>query len=423
MSLLLKSTENYGNVYIDGDTIAEIGCAAYEADTVIDASNKALVPGFVNTHTHAAMTLFRGYADDIPLQTWLQEHIWPLEAKLTDEDVYWGTKLACLEMIRSGTTAFNDMYWHALASARAVEEMGIRAAVSNVFIDITGESGEGDDDAVRKENRKLTERLMKDYSDRIIPALGPHAIYTVSEESLLWTAEFAREKDLLIHIHVSETEQEVSDCIERTGMRPVEYLDHIGFLGENVVAAHCVWLDDSEIALLARHDVKVAHNPVSNMKLAVGMTMRYTALRAAGVCISLGTDGCASNNSLDMLETAKFASLAQKAAANEQTVMPADEALAMITRNGADALRICSNGGSGSITEGSAADLLLIDLLRPEVTPLHNLSSNLVYSAHGGCVDTTICDGVVLMQNRVVPGGAEILRRASEVTYDLVNRE
>ena len=421
MSLLLKDTENYGNVYIDGGTIAEVGCAAYEADIVIDASNKALVPGFVNTHTHAAMTLFRGYADDLPLRTWLQDHIWPLEAKLTEEDVYWGTKLACLEMIRSGTTAFNDMYWHALASARAVEDMGIRAAISNVFIDVAGESDEGDDETVQKENRKLTEKLRSDYSDRILPALGPHAIYTVSEESLLWTAEFAREKegDMLIHIHVSETEQEVNDCIERTGMRPVEYLDHIGFLGPNVVAAHCVWLDDREIALLARHDVKVAHNPVSNMKLAVGMAMRYPELRAAGVCVSLGTDGCASNNNLDMLETAKFASLAQKAAANEPTMLPADESLALITRNGADVLRT----GGGSIAEGSAADLLLIDLLLPEMTPFHNLDSNLVYSAHGGCVDTTICDGVVLMQNRVVPGEAEILRRASEVTYDLVNRE
>ena len=421
MSLLLKDTENYGNVYIDGGIIAEVGCAAYEADIVIDASNKALVPGFVNTHTHAAMTLFRGYADDLPLRTWLQDYIWPLEAKLTEEDVYWGTKLACLEMIRSGTTAFNDMYWHALASARAVEDMGIRAAISNVFIDIAGESDEGDDETVQKENRKLTEKLRSDYSDRIIPALGPHAIYTVSEESLLWTAEFAREKegDMLIHIHVSETEQEVNDCIGRTGMRPVEYLDHIGFLGPNVVAAHCVWLDDHEIALLARHDVKVAHNPVSNMKLAVGMAMRYPELRAAGVRISLGTDGCASNNNLDMLETAKFASLAQKVAANEPTVLPADESLALITKNGADVLRT----GGGSIAEGSAADLLLIDLLLPEMTPFHNLDSNLVYSAHGGCVDTTICNGVVLMQNRVVPGEAEILRRASEVTYDLVNRE
>ncbi len=423
MSILLKNTENYGNVYIEGGTIAEVGCAAYDADTIIDASNKALVPGFVNTHTHAAMTLFRGYADDLPLQTWLQDHIWPLESKLTEEDVYWGTKLACLEMIRGGTTAFNDMYWHALASARAVEDMGIRAAISNVFIDVTGESDDGDDEAVRKENIKLTGQLNKDYSDRIIPALGPHAIYTVSEESLRWIAEFARKQsgDMLIHIHISETEQEVNDCIKHTGMRPVEYLDHIGFLGPNVVAAHCVWLDDREIALLARHDVKVAHNPVSNMKLAVGTTMRYPELQAAGVNISLGTDGCASNNNLDMLETAKFASLAQKAAANAPTVLTADESFTMITRNGADALRISS--GANSISEGNAADLLLINLLLPEMTPFHNLNSNLIYSAHGSCVDTTICDGVVLMHNRVVPGEAEILRRASEVTYDLVNKE
>jgi len=212
------------------------------------------------------MTLFRGYADDLPLQTWLAEWIWPLEAKLTDEDVYWGTKLACLEMIRTGTTCFNDMYWHALASARAVDEMGIRAVISNVFIDIDGAS----DEETQRENKRLTGRLIKDYSDRVIPALGPHAVYTVSENSLSWAAEFAREEDILIHIHVSETSAEVEDCIKRTGMRPVEYLDHIGFLGPNVVAAHCVWLNDHEISLLKEHDVRVSHTPVSNMKLAVG---------------------------------------------------------------------------------------------------------------------------------------------------------
>jgi len=414
MSLLLKDTENYGNVYIEDGIIAEIGCAACDVDTVIDASKKALVPGFVNTHTHAAMTLFRGYADDLPLQTWLAEWIWPLEAKLTDEDVYWGTKLACLEMIRTGTTCFNDMYWHALASARAVDEMGIRAVISNVFIDIDGAS----DEETQRENKRLTGRLIKDYSDRVIPALGPHAVYTVSENSLSWAAEFAREEDILIHIHVSETRAEVEDCIKRTGMRPVEYLDHIGFLGPNVVAAHCVWLNDHEISLLKEHGVRVSHSPVSNMKLAVGQTMRYPALSRAGVHVSLGTDGCASNNNLNMLESAKFASLLQKAAANQQTVMPASEALAMITKNGAEALRT----GSGVIREGAPADVLLIDLQLPAMIPLHNLDSNLIY-ASCNCVDTTICDGVPLMQNRVVQGEEEILKKASEAAYDLVNRK
>jgi len=414
MSLLLRDTENYGNVYIEDGAIAEIGCAAYEADTVIDARRKALVPGFVNTHTHAAMTLFRGYADDLPLQTWLVDWIWPLEAKLTEEDVYWGTKLACLEMIKTGTTAFNDMYWHALGSAKAVDEMGIRGVISNVFIDIDGGS---DDEEMQKENRRLTRKLRKDYSDRVIPALGPHAIYTVSEGNLLWTAEFAREEGLLVHIHVSETEQEVKDCIEKTGMRPVEYLDRIGFLGPNVVAAHCVWLDDNEILLLAKHNVKVAHIPTSNMKLAIGQKLRYPALCAAGVNISIGTDGCASNNNLNMLESAKFASLSQKSATHQQTVLPANEALSMITRHGASALRI----GGGEITEGAPADILLIDLQLPEMTPLHNLDSNLIY-ASSNCVDTTICDGVVLMQERVVNGEEEILVKASETAFDLVNR-
>jgi 5-methylthioadenosine/S-adenosylhomocysteine deaminase len=303
MSLLLQDTENYGNVYIEDGTIAEIGCGAYDADTVIDAKNKALVPGFVNTHTHAAMTLFRGYADDLPLQTWLADWIWPLEAKLTGEDVYWGTKLACLEMIRTGTTTFNDMYWHALESAKAVDEMGIRGVISNVFIDIGGGSG-GSEEGMQRETKRLITKLTKDHSDRVIPALGPHAIYTVSEESLRWIAEFAREENLLVHIHVSETEQEVKDCIEKTGMRPVEYLDRIGFLGPNVISAHCVWLDDNEISLLAKHNVNVSYNPTSNMKLAVGENVRYPALCAAGVNVSIGTDGCASNNNLNMLESA-----------------------------------------------------------------------------------------------------------------------
>ena len=418
MSLLLRDTENYGNVYIEDGRIAEIGCGAYDADTVIDATKKALVPGFVNTHTHAAMTLFRGYADDLPLQTWLQDWIWPAEAKLTGEDVYWGTKLACLEMIKTGTTAFNDMYWHALESAKAVDEMGIRGVISNVFIDIDGGSG-GSDEKVRRENKRLITKLTKDYSDRVIPALGPHAIYTVSEGSLSWIAEFARDEDLLVHIHVSETEQEVADCIEKTGMRPVEYLDRIGFLGSNVVAAHCVWLDDNEISLLAKHNVKVAHIPTSNMKLAVGQNMRYQALRDAGVNVSIGTDGCASNNNLNMLESAKFASLLQKSATNQPTMMPARDALSMITRHGAQALRM--GRGGGEIAVGAPADLLLIDLQLPEMTPLHNLDSNLIY-ASSHCVDTTICDGVVLMEGGVVDGGGEILMKASKAAFDLVNR-
>lgn len=415
MSLLLRDTENYGNVYIEDGAIAEIGCAAYDADTVIDAKRKALVPGFVNTHTHAAMTLFRGYADDLPLQTWLQDWIWPAEAKLTGEDVYWGTKLACLEMIRTGTTTFNDMYWHALESAKAVDEMGIRGVISNVFIDIDG----GSEEETQRENKRLITRLTKEYSDRVIPALGPHAIYTVSEESLLWIAEFAREEDLLVHIHVSETEQEVKDCIEKNGMRPVEYLNRIGFLGPNVVSAHCVWLDDNEISLLAKHNVKIAHTPTSNMKLAVGQKIRYPALRAAGVSISIGTDGCASNNNLNMLESAKFASLSQKSATNQPTMMPARDALSMVTKHGAEALRI--GRGGGEITVGAPADLLLIDLQLPVMTPLHNLDSNLIY-ASSNCVDTTICDGVVLMREGVVDGEEEILTKASETAFDLVNR-
>jgi len=383
------------------------------AEFLIEGKDKAAIPGLFNAHTHAAMTLLRGYADDMQLQEWLSTRIWPTEAKMTEDDVYWGTKLACLEMIKSGTTFFNDMYWHWRGSVRAVTESGIRAALSAVFID-------GFDEERAKEQMKRNEALYeesKKMSKRIIFTLGPHAIYTVSEESLCWVRDFADKHDLLVHIHLSETEREVRECVEGYGMRPVEFLDSIGFLSPRTIAPHCIHLSRKEIELLKKRDVKIVHTPASNMKLASGR-MPYEELKRAGLQsnIALGTDGCASNNNLDMFEEMKIASLFQKAFSGDTTSLPANETLALATRNAAKIFRL----NSGVIAEGKLADVVLLDLKKVELVPNHNLTSNIVYSANGSCVDTVICDGRILMEGRKVEKEDEIKDKAKEVAYELV---
>ncbi len=432
MSILIKNVLLDGKetgIYIEDNEIREIG-AVVEAEFVIDGKNKAAIPGLINTHTHAAMTLFRSYADDMELFKWLQTKIWPLEAKLTEDDVYWGTKLACLEMIKTGTVAFNDMYWHAKGSVRAVDEMGLRGILSGVFIDFF-DMGKRDSEIELSDtfrcrsfeskalelNKKLVKEIKNLENERIIPAIGPHAIYTVSKESLQWIKEFSDKENLLIHIHLSETENEVRDCEEKYGKRPVEFLEEIGFLGGNVVAAHCNWLSSEEIGILKKYNVKIAYNPVSNMKLASG-TMPYSDMKNSGLTISLGTDGCASNNNLDLFESMKFAALLQKLAGNDTTIMPAKEAFEIATIGGANALGL----NSGVIEENRLADIILIDLKKPELTPNYNLISNLVYSAKGSCVDTVICDGRILMQNRIVKDEPEILENAERVAGDLISR-
>lgn len=399
-------------MHVEGNRIEEVG-AKREADVTIDGRGKALLPGFVNTHTHAAMTLLRGYADDMELQAWLATRIWPAERKLTPEAVYWGTKLACLEMIKSGTTCFNDMYFHMDHAARAVSDMGIRAVLAEGFIDLfDSERAERELRTTREVVRKI--RGMKD--PRIQAALGPHGVYTVSKPSLLALVGDAKESNLMIHIHVSETETEVAGARKDHGKTPVELLDSVALLGQNVVAAHAVWLTDADIRTLAERSVKVAHCPVSNMKLAVGRAMPLAAMQAAGVTVSLGTDGAASNNSLDMFQTMKAAALFHKFASNRATVAPAREVFEMATLGGARALHL----DAGAVEAGKLADLVLIDLRRPEFTPLHDLVSNVVYAASSGCVDTVICDGRVVMRDGRVPGEADILANAAEAASHLV---
>jgi 5-methylthioadenosine/S-adenosylhomocysteine deaminase len=388
---------------------------AGDADFIIDGSGRIAIPGFTNTHTHAAMTLLRGYADDMHLQEWLSEKIWPLEAHLTGEDVYWGTKLACLEMIRSGTVAFNDMYFFMEDAARAVAESGLKAVLSYGFIDLF-------DPDRREREMKATEQLIASIramgNPKIQPALGPHAVYTVSEESLLWCAALSAREQIPIHIHLGETEKEISDAVHQWGRRPVQILDDCGILTPGTVAAHCCWLDRGECRLLGERGVNVSHNPVSNMKLAVGRAMPYPWLKEAGVNVTLGTDGCASNNNLDLFEEMKTAALLQKFSWNSQTLLPAPEALYMATAAGARALGI----GNGAIAPGEPGDIILIDRTAVCNTPLHNPDSNLVYSCSGSAVRTVICHGEVLMKDRVIPGEGEVIRGASAAAADLVKR-
>ena len=386
-----------------------------QAECIIDASGMVAIPGLVNTHTHAAMSLLRGYADDMHLQEWLSEKIWPLEAHLTGEDVYWGTKLACLEMIRSGTTAFNDMYFFMEDAARAVDESGIRATFSHGFIDFDSPEKRETEIAATKD---LVRHIQSLDNPRLQAAVGPHAPYTVSREGLEWCAEFSKTEDIMLHIHLSETEGEVAGCIEKHGMRPAAFLDSCGCLSERTLAAHCCWLDDEECRLLGNHKVSVSHNPSSNMKLAVNRALPYQALKDAGVNITLGTDGCSSNNNLDMFEEMKFAALLQKFSWNSDTLLPAEEAFAMATSNGAKAL----GTATGAIQEGRPADIVLIDMATPSMVPMHNCVSNIVYSCSGGAVDTVICNGSILMADKFIPGEREILEKAQETSFQLVER-
>ena len=418
MSILIKGATLNGrkkDILIQGNTVQMIADSiGAPAETQISGDGKAAIPSFINGHTHAAMTLLRGYADDMHLQDWLEKKIWVAEAQMTEEDIYCGARLACLEMIKTGTTFFNDMYWFWKGTARAVLDMGIRAAISAVFIDFFDRKKAEEQIEI---NMGLFEESGK-FGDRITFTLGPHAIYTVSEESLKWAADFARANGLLIHTHLSETREEVEDCIRKHGIRPAEYLEKIGFLGPNVIACHAVYLNQKEILLLKKHDVKVVHNPISNMKLAVGKAFPYARLKTAGITISLGTDGCSSNNNLDMLESMKFASLLQKYHCRDTTVLPAREAFQMATINGAQAFGL----NCGEIKEGALADLALIDLQRPELTPHFDLHSDLAYSGNGACVDTLICDGKVLMANRRVKDEETILEEARRRAFDLIRR-
>lgn len=386
------------------------GTSSHGVD-VLDGRGCIAHAPLINAHTHAAMTLFRGGGDDLPLMEWLEQRVWPYERRLTEEDVYAGTRLAILEMLRSGTVFFNDMYWHFGASATAVEEMGVRACLSRVLIDFG-------DPARSRELRREIERAHEDArgrSGRVSHAVGPHSVYTVSEDSLRWAAAFAAEHDILLHIHLAENEREVQDCIERHRSTPVEYAERIGLLSERTVAAHTAWLSHADIRVLGERRVVCVHNPVSNMKLAGGGVFPHRRLAGAGAVCAIGTDGAGSNNNLDLFEEMKVAALLQKFHEDDPTALPAAGVLAMATANPADAFGLPKAG----LEVGRAADLILIDATRPEMEPGHSLTSDLVYSANGDVVDSAVCAGRVVMRHREVDGQEEIVAAAREAARRL----
>jgi 5-methylthioadenosine/S-adenosylhomocysteine deaminase len=404
------------SIFIEHGKIAAIDDEPRDADRIIDATGLHAFPALANGHTHCAMTLFRGYGDDMPLMEWLQTRIWPAERALTEQDVYHGTRLALLEGIKGGTTYVNDMYWHRDSVARAVRDMGVRGNLAAVFIDM----GDGE---MAKAQQEQTEALIETqdaFGPRVELALGPHAVYTTSRASLEWIAEVAEREDLLVHIHLSETGTEVEECVEKHGMRPPALLEKLGLVGRRLIAAHGVWLDDEELAMLANADATIVTNPSSNLKLAVGRIFPYARAKEAGLRVVLGTDGAATNNNLDMIQEMRLVALLQKHNSGDATCLPATEALSLATTQASEAFRL----GSGRIGVGEAADLMLVDFSRPVTQPLHDPISNLVYAADAGSVHTTICDGEVLMHNRdiEVADEEEIVAEASRAARELLER-
>ncbi len=380
-----------GVVVIENGMIKEIGTSTQcSAEKVIDAKGSVLMPGLINTHCHAGMTIFRGYADDMQLQDWLENHIWPAEAQLTDEDIYAGTRLACLEMIRSGTVAFADMYIHENKVAQAVDEAGIRAALSYGMIDF-GNKEKADKEL--KEGSAFVKEWNGKADGRIDTMYGPHAPNTCSRDFLIRVKEQAVKDNVKIHIHVLETEAELNYMKENFGVCSIHFLKGIDFWGPDILAAHCVWLSDGDIRILAEYDVNISHNPISNMKLASGICP-VSKLLEAGANVCIGTDGCASNNNLDMFEEMRTAALLQKVSTMDPTVLPARKVLEMATINGAKALGI----KSGMLKEGYNADMIIVDMNKPHLTPVYDVASHLVYAASGKDVKTTIVNGKVLME-------------------------
>lgn len=399
------------------DAIEPPGGLAVQPDEELDAGEAVVIPGLVNAHSHVAMTLLRGYADDKPLHAWLEEDIFPIEAKLRPEDVRVGARLGMLEMIKSGTTAFCDMYFHEEAIADVAEEAGMRALLGYGIIALGK-----DEDGIEAEleaTRSFVAYCHERTSERVQPAVMPHAIRTVDTATLHRVSSLAAELDVPIHLHMSETAGDVQAVIDRDGGRPVEIAEACDLLGSDRFLAHGVHLEDDEIATLASTGTGVAHCPSANLKLASGIAP-VARLLEAGVPVGIGTDGPASNNDLDMFEELRLAALLAKVAADDATAVPAETAMRCATEGGAGLLKT----STGRLEVGAPADLAVVDVGAPHFTPPHDLLSHLVYTAKGGDVRHTVCNGEVLMRDRrVLPlDEAAVREAATEHAFDLVDR-
>ncbi len=408
-----------GYIVIGDQFIAEVGEGeAPQADyeRVIDGSNKVVMPGFVNTHTHAAMTLLRGYADDLPLMEWLETKIWPLEARLTSEDVYWGTMLAIVEMLKSGTTAFADMYFFMDETARAVSQSGIRGILARGMVGVGPEK-----EQAIVESRELVHKWHRKADERITFMLGPHAPYTCPPDYLEQVSELAGELGVGIHIHLAETMVEHNTIIEQYGKRPVAYLEDLGLFSHKVLAAHCVHVNSEDIGILKKYAVGVAHNPESNMKLASGIAP-VPEMLAAGISVALGTDGASSNNNLDMLQEMRSCALLHKVNSMNPTVLPAYQALEMATLNGARALGM--DNEFGQLKAGLKADMILLGLDEAHMIPRYDILANLVYSGQASDVETVIIDGNIVMEDREIKtfDEKEVLEQARKTAARLIGK-
>jgi 5-methylthioadenosine/S-adenosylhomocysteine deaminase len=359
----------------------------------IDAKGDLVLPGFVNSHGHLAMTLFRGIADDIPLYKWLREYIWPIEEKLTEKDCYLGSQLAAIEMIQSGTTTACDMYFNEEQTLDALEMIGFRGVLGYGMIDL------GNVERKEKELKKTIQFInyAKKHAKLCSIIVSPHAPNTCSDELLIQAKELAEKNNLPIQIHLAETENEVKEFQEKRNCSPVKHLDNIGFLSNNLLASHCVWLSKEDFKLLHEKKVNIAHNPTSNLKLGSGI-FNYAKLSQLDVNIALGTDGAASNNNLSMFGEIRIASYLQKGINTNPEILPAHEALKMATVNGAQALGLKSQ--IGSLEKEKKADVIIIDTKSPNVWPPHNPYALIAYCAIDSNVLTTIIDGKMVMKNR-----------------------
>ena len=421
-SILLRDVTLGGDrkdILIGQGRIRRIGpvgaCADWEIAgnlDMMDCSGMVAIPGLINMHTHSPMSLMRGIGEDMLFHQWLDK-IWKVEEHLDHDFVYWGTKVACLEMIRTGTTTFNDQYWFFDSSVKAAREIGMRIATGYDVMDKGSH-----DEAVRQKEQCVakSEAFLHAGDPGHIYELAFHAIYSVSEEMIVWTNELSEQYDVPLHIHLCETRKEVEDCkAAHGGLTPVEYLDRLGVLSPRLLAAHTLWLTPHDIELLAEHGVHCIHNINSNTKLSSGYRFLYNEMRDAGINLCLGTDGCASSNNLDLLEAMKTSAIFQKAWREDPSALPLPELLAMATRNGARALRL----DAGRIEEGAVADIVLVDTDNTFFLSPGPFLANLVYSAHSDCIDSVICDGRFLMRHREIPGEREILTEARKVLTKL----
>lgn len=431
-NLLIKNamilTMNSGNkiiekgfVGIKNDLIAEIGTdlhkQPFRADKILDASDGILLPGLINGHTHAPMTLFRGLADDLPLMEWLQNYIFPAESRMDADFVSAGALLACAEMIRSGTTCFCDMYLFADEVAKAAKKAGMRALIGEVLYDFHSPNYGNLENGF-----KYTEDLiLKWRQDPLISiAVEPHSPYTCSPALLQKANELALKYQTPLIIHLSETLNEIEQVVQRYGNRPVAHLKSLGLLKPHLIADHCVHVNDAEIKSLAENKVKVIHNPESNMKLASGIAPIPKMLQS-GITVGLGTDGCASNNNLDLFSEMDMTAKLHKVHSLDPTVLDALTVLKMATSEGAKALGM--DPIIGSIEKGKKADLILVHTRQPHLTPLYNPYSHLVYAAHGSDVTHAIINGALVMENRrLLTLDVEAIMTKAEEKSKLVKR-